>query len=176
MSSQEFPKCVLVDANFLIATVHQKTTDDDQARIEHFFTSAEKSKAKIILPMPAVAEYLVHADAAGIETFNKLERKSFIVVAPFDRAAAFECALLDRAAIGGANDKKDGSAEPWQKIKIDRQIVAIGKAHGAGLVITADGNVRNNALRVGMLAKQIHELELPASARQTKLELVSKKK
>lgn len=59
-------------------------------------------------------------------------------MAPFDRAAAFECAQLDRAALG-TNDKKDGLSTSWQKIKIDRQIVATGKAHGASLVISGDG-------------------------------------
>lgn len=173
MSNSGFPKCILIDANFLIACVSPLTSADDNARIEHFFTRAEKAKAKIVIPMPAVAEYLVQADIAAIETFHMLERKRFILVAPFDRAAAFECAQLDRAALG-ANDKKDGTLAPWQKIKIDRQIVATGKAHGATLVISADSGVRNNAMRVGMLAQEIHELELPDSARQTKLELVSK--
>jgi predicted nucleic acid-binding protein len=175
MSSQSFPRCVLIDANFLVASVSPKTTADDKARIEHFFACAEKAKAKIVIPMPAVAEYLVRADIAAIETFNKLERRTFIVVAPFDRAAAFECAQLDRAALGGANDKKDGTTAPWQKIKIDRQIVATGKAHGVSLVISGDVSVRNNALRLGMFTKEIHELELPDSARQTNLELVTQK-
>lgn len=125
--------------------------------------------------MPAVAEYLVGADIAALETFNKLERKAFVVVAPFDRAAAFECAQLDRAAIGGG-DKKDGAKAPWQKIKIDRQIVATGKAHGATLIVSGDEGVRNNALRVGMVAKTISELELPIGARQGKLEYDSSKK
>lgn len=175
MTNQNFPKCILVDANFLIASVHPKTSPDDRAKIDYFFICAENAKAKIIIPMPAIAEYLVGADIAAIETLNKLERKAFIVVAPFDRAAAFECAQLDRAAIG-SGDKKDGALAPWQKIKIDRQIVATGKAHGASLVISGDDGVRNNALRVGMLAKTIQELELPESARQAKLELTTKKK
>ena len=146
-----------------------ESADDDKARIEHFFESAEKAKAKIVIPMPAVAEYLVGADIAAVETFNRLEKKAFVWIAPFDRAAAFECAQLDRAAIGGG-DKKDGAQAPWQKIKIDRQIVATGKACGATLIISADEGVRNNALRVGMIAKTIQELELPIGARQTRLE------
>jgi predicted nucleic acid-binding protein len=175
LTNQNFPKCILVDANFLIASIHPKTSSDDRAKIDYFFIRAEKAKSKIIIPMPAIAEYLVLADTAAIETLNRLERKAFIVVAPFDRSAAFECALLDRAAIG-SGDKKDGALAPWQKIKIDRQIVATGKAHGASLVISGDDGVRNNALRVGMLAKTIQELELPESARQAKLELITKKK
>lgn len=47
MSNQNFPKCVVVDANFLVAIVNPKTSDDDKARLEHFFESAEKAKSKI---------------------------------------------------------------------------------------------------------------------------------
>lgn len=171
MTASSLPRCVLVDANFLIANVDPKLESDDKARISHFLFQAEKAKTRIIVPMPAVAEYLVGADIAALETFNKLERKAFIFVAPFDRAAAFECAQLDRAALGGG-DKRDGADTPWQKIKIDRQIVAIGKVHGATLVISADSGVRSNALRVGMFAKTIQELELPESALQGNLPLV----
>lgn len=171
MSGQGFAKCILVDANFLVACIDPGTAEDDKARIEYLFLLAEKAKSRIIIPMPAAAEYLVGADTAGIESFNRLERKATVFVAPFDRASAFECALLDRAAIGGGN-KRDGDSAPWQKVKVDRQIVAIGKACGATLVISRDVGVRANALRVGMAAKSIEELELPESAKQAKLQLV----
>ncbi|SEA98440.1 hypothetical protein SAMN05444680_10517 [Variovorax sp. YR216] len=138
----------------------------------YLFETAEKSRCKVVLPMPAVAEYLAGADMAGVESLNLLERKTCILLGDFNRAAAFECAQLDRAAMRGSEDKKDGSDAPWQKVKIDRQIVAIAKANGAGLVISRDKGVRNNALRVGMSAIKVEELELPMSARQGKLALV----
>jgi hypothetical protein len=150
----------------------------------------DKAKAVIIVPMPALAEFLVGADLAAVDAMQKLERKTYVLPAPFDRMAAFECAQLDRAALGGATfgrkagtatskvdangsaAKKDGVSEPWQKIKIDRQIVAIAKANGARLIISEDAGVRGNALRVGIATRTIGELELPAEARQGKLELV----
>lgn len=164
-------KCTMVDANFLVAYVSPKTSEEDKARIDFPINSIEKSNGRIIIPMPAMAEYLVGADIAGIETINKLERKAYIYIAPFDRLAAFECALIDRAALGGG-DKRDGSNLPWQKIKIDRQIVAIGKSLGATLVISQDEGVCKNALRVGINSCRIQELPLPESTRQHKLELI----
>lgn len=173
MSKSEFPQRIAVDANFLVAHVNPATSTEDRARIDHLFAQVEKFKAKIIIPMPALAEFLVGADLAGVEVLNQLERKTFVIAAPFDRAAAFECSLIDRAALGGSKDKKDGTDQPWQKIKVDRQVVAIAKAHGAQLIISADDSVRNNALRVGMKAVKVQELELPESAKQIKLELVA---
>lgn len=162
---------MLVDANFLVAWVSPKTSKDDKARLEFFLSQAEKEKSRIIIPMPVVAEYLVRADEAGLEFFNKIEKKAFIFLAPFDRVAAFECAQIDRAALL-RGDKKDGVDAPWQKIKVDRQNLAIGKACGATLVISGDGDVRKTALRIGIAAKTIAELDLPDSARQADLDLV----
>ena len=136
---------------------------------------AEKAKSKIVFPMPAIAEFLVGADLAGVEFLNRLEKKTFLQLADFNRAAAFELAQIDRAALN-TGDKKDETIAPWQKIKIDRQIVAIGKSLGATLVISGDGSVRNNALRIGMQAMTIQELELPQAAKQQKLVLVPVKK
>lgn len=161
----------MVDANFLVAFINPKTSADDKARIEFLIRSIEKSKGRMIIPMPAMAEYLVKADMAGIETIERLERKSCIYVAPFDRMAAFECALMDRAALGGG-DKRDGSTDPWQKIKIDRQIVAIGKSLGATLIVSQDESVCKNSLRVGISSCKIQDLPLPENAKQHKLELV----
>ena len=162
------PKVIVVDANFIIAYCSSKTNPDDRARIEHFIERVEKAKAKVVFPMVAVAEFLVGADLAGVAFLNTLDRKTHVQMADFNRAAAFELAQIDRAAIG-SGDKKDESEEPWQKIKTDRQIVAIGKAHGAQLVISNDKNVRNNALRVNIQAMKIQELTLPESARQMHL-------
>ena len=169
------PKVILVDANFIVAYISPKTQVDDRARIDHFIERAEKAKSKIVFPMPAIAEFLVRADLAGVEFLNRLDKKTFLVMADFNRAAAFELSQIDRAALN-LGDKKDETDAPWQKIKVDRQIVAIGKSLGATLVISDDGSVRNNALRVGMQGMTIQELELPEAAKQQKLALVPVKK
>ena len=166
--------CVLVDANFLVAYIDQKVSEEDKSRIEYFFSEIEKSKSKIIIPMPAFAEYLVGAETAGIETLNKLEKKSYVSVEPFCKKAAFECSLLDRSAINSnRRDKKDGVDEPWQKVKIDRQIIAIGKVHGVSLVISSDVGVKANATRVGLSVVEIAELPMPEEAKQISLGLDS---
>lgn len=162
------PKVIVVDANFIVAYCTNTTPSDDRARIENFIENAEKSKSKIVFPMVCVAEFLVGADLAGIEFLNTLDKKACIQMADFNRAAAYELAQIDRAA-KGAGDKKDESEENWQKIKVDRQLVATGKSLGATLIISNDKNVRNNALRIGMEGTRIQDLELPESARQMHL-------
>ncbi len=162
------PKVIVVDANFIVAYCSSTTSADDQARIQYFIERAEKARSKIVFPMVCIAEFLVGADLAGITFLKTLEKKACIFMADFNMAAAYELSLIDRAAIG-AGDKKDESEENWQKIKIDRQLVATGKSLGAQLVISNDRGVRNNALRIGMQALGIQELELRESDRQMQL-------
>ena len=99
---------------------------------------------------------------------NVLDRKRSIVVAPFDRRAAFECSFLDKAAIG-QGDKRGGRHEAWQRIKVDRQIVAVARVNGATLIVANDAGLRATATAAGMTARRVDELELPDSARQQSL-------
>lgn len=86
--------------------------------------------------------------------------------------SAYECATLDRSAMNGPQrDKKDGSIEPWQLIKVDRQIVAIGKANAATAFVTRDRSAKSTALRAGITAWTLEELPLSPDDAQSKLEL-----
>lgn len=163
------PKRVLIDANFLVALISSTTNKDERLKLNYFVRRLEEQKCQMVVPMPALAEYLVGADIGGVEALNLLEKKTYVLAASFDRAAAYECSLLDRAAIqGGTGDKRDGVDAPWQKVKFDRQIVAIGKAHNVQLVITGDKGVKAAALRCGMSAMTVAELPLaPEDAQQT---------
>ena len=161
---------ILIDCNVLVAWSADSTPPDTRARLEHLLVQAGAAGQRIIIPTPVLAEFLVRTDEATAGWLSALERKAAVYVAPFDRMAAFECALIDRAALG-AGDKRDGRLDPWQKIKIDRQIVAIGKALGVGLVVTEDAGVRSTALRLGMQARTLDELDLPPAGVQANLPL-----
>ena len=169
-SPQVSSNYILLDCNFLVAWTSKKTSKDDRLKMDHLLDSAGKNKQKLVIPTPVIAEYLVKADAAGLEWLDTLEKKASIIVVPFDRIAAFECAQIDRAALG-AGDKKDGVDASWQKIKIDRQIVAIGKAVGCKTLITSDLDLKKAALRSGISVLSIQDLEFPHSAMQGNLDL-----
>lgn len=161
---------ILIDCNVLVAWSADTTPADTRARLEHLLAQASAAGQRIIIPTPVLAEFLVKTDEATAGWLSALERKAAVYVAPFDRMAAFECALIDRAALG-AGDKRDGRLDAWQKIKIDRQIVAIGKALGVGLVVAEDAGVRSTALRLGMQVRTLNELDLPPTGVQANLPL-----
>lgn len=165
---------IVVDANVLIVWSAKKTSDIVRARLTHLLETATKDKQRILIPTPALAEFLVRTDAATAEWLSDLEKKSAVDVCAFDRRAAFECAFIERGA-HQKGDKKHGSESAYQKVKFDRQIVAIAKSRNARLVISDDDSLRRVALSVGLQVSKIEELEVPTSALQTNLELHEKK-
>lgn len=176
MSTKSTYKSICVDANFLVALLDSrgaKFGKDVPERIAFFLAAIDAAKAKVIVPTPAIAEYLVGADQAGLESLNKFRSKTFVEIAAFDLASAHECALIDRSALGG-KDKKDGSGDAWQKIKVDRQILAIARAKGCTLMVTQDKTLAENCKRVFMEVLTLNALPLPPQLAQKELPLTKR--
>jgi len=159
----ESHKVILIDSNFLVAAISDESNKDARDRIDFFLSNLQKNKSKLIIPTPAVAEFLVVVDAARFDFIKLLQGKSYIQTASFDMAAAYQCAMLDSSAFA-SGDKRAGVDKTWQEIKFDRQIVAIGKVWNATLVISGDKGVRNNAARLNIEAITVDELPLPPQA------------
>lgn len=86
---------------------------------------------KVILSIISISKFLVKVSRANVTFLEELERKSTIYVVDFDRDAAQELTKIEHDALAEASGKRAGSEEPIQKIKVDRQIVAIRLANGA---------------------------------------------
>lgn len=160
---------VVFDANVLVSLVSKSTSADDLARLHALIEELSKSRSYVSIPTPVLAEFLVRTDAATQAVLSSIERKSGVRVQSFDRKAAVECAMLDAKArlLGG----KRGSAKnaPYQKVKVDRQIVAIAITNRADMIVSGDDTLIAVARDAGLLARKIEELPLPASALQRPL-------
>ena len=156
---------IAIDANVLVEWV----TGDDLtiARLNALFATPD---IVLIIPTPALAEFLVGADTVGYQWLNSMESKSRFQIAAFDRRAATECAVLETQARRHGN-KKGGSKAAWQKVKVDRQVLAIAKLHGAAFLMTTDTQLSQLANSCGMATRIIDDLPLPESAMQRNLEL-----
>lgn len=159
---------IVVDANVLIVWSANKTPDLVRARLHYLLETASKEKHRILIPTPALAEFLVRTDDSTAEWLNELEKKSSVEVCAFDRRAAFECAFIERGA-HQKGDKKHGSESAYQKVKFDRQIVAIAKSRNAGLIVSDDDSLRRVSLSVGLQVSKIEELPIPDDARQLQI-------
>jgi predicted nucleic acid-binding protein len=126
-------------------------------RIDYLIQELQKSRTKIIIPTPALAEILVRAGRAAPQWLAIFNTSAAFRICDFDQRAAIQVALMSQEH----GDRPRTSQETYAKIKYDRQIAAIAKVQGASAVYSDDGNVRTYARRLGMLAVALSDLPLP---------------
>lgn len=129
-------------------------------RIDYLIAHLEQTRTKIIIPTPALSEILVRAGTAGPEYLAQINARSTFRTVAFDERAAVEVAAMTKKAID-AGDKRGGADATWNKIKYDRQIVAIAKVEGATALYSDDSGVRAFANGVGLTVIGSWELPLP---------------
>ena len=121
----------------------------------------------MIIPAPALAEALcfVRPPASYIEMIQDFE---CIELVGFDAKSALEYAeTIQNAKDSG--DKRSGVPGDWQQVKMDRQIVAIAKAHGAQKFYTGDKAQTKFAVLAGL--EVVHTWDLPLSPERAQIAL-----
>jgi predicted nucleic acid-binding protein len=159
-----------IDANALILWASPKTNDVTLARLQLLLETVAKAGGAIILPTPAVAELLIRTDEGTAAWLQGLQRRNAVRVAPFDLRAAAECAFIHRLA-EKAGGKRSGAkvSDPYQKIKVDRQIAAIAKVANSDLLVTGDDGLIAVCKFIGLATCKVDDLDAPASALQGRL-------
>ena len=160
---------VVLDSSILIKLFGQRVTGLEKKKLEYLVRTLEEARERIIIPTPALAEYLARAGEAAAGVLEQLRKRSVFYIAPFDQKAAVESALaLNKDLTAG--DKRGGSkAITWAKVKFDRQIVAIALANGAAQIYSEDDDIRRLAKKAGIRALSIADIDLPQSERQQHL-------
>lgn len=156
---------VAFDSVILGACLHPeasypKPVDRVPERLKHFVQTLDAARATIIIPTPALSEFLVLAAGDASTYLSELTDSAVFVVEPFDLKAAIEAAASQRKAMEAGN-KRSGAVGPWQKVKVDRQIVAIAKVHDVDELYTDDDDVRRLAETDGIRVKGVADLPLP---------------
>ena len=132
-----------------------------KARIDHLLATLQKTKTTLIIPTPALAEALVRLDPQVAARFiERVNRTSAVKLAPFDVLEALEAAAMASEALT-SGDKRGGAKGDYQKVKVDRQIVAIAKFHGASTIYSNDSDIRVLAHAHGISVIGVEELPLP---------------
>lgn len=145
-----------------------KPVDHCKQRVDTLIDLHSSSGNTILLPTPALSETYTCEDEPEklAQTINEYH---CFMPAAFDNRAAIELATVIREAVK-LGDKRSGSAEPYQKIKFDRQIVAIAKVHGVEILYTDDENQTSFAKSVGI--KVVHSWELPMSDKHAQSDML----
>lgn len=161
---------VLLDTNAVIYLLDKRAPQHVQDRLKGLLKEVEEARGEIVIPAPVIAEYLVHAGQAGKSLLDTFLRSRFVRVAPFDHLAAEECAAMHRAA-NAKGDKRHPLRRDtaWQKVKVDRQLVAIAKVR-ATRIVTDDDDIVSIAKAEGFPVQKVASLPLPSWAQQIPLE------
>lgn len=143
----------------------KKPVTEVEKRIKHLVSTLQESRKKIIVPTPALAEVLTHAERSGADYFTKINRSSAFRIESFEIRAAIELARMTASAIQ-EGDKKGGVTSPWNKVKFDRQIVAIAKICKVSTIYSDDGNLETFASAQGISVMTVGQLPLPPKEAQ----------
>ncbi len=162
---------VAFDTNVLCLLLHpeadvphdpatNKPVERAQERMAILVAHLEQQDARIVIPAPVLSEFLTYASTEYLDEINT--SKSFSV-GSFDQRAAIEAAVALRRARAGGLGKKLGLTGSWQRIKVDRQIVAIAKVEGVQIVYTTDKDIQALAVDSGLEVVHVASLPLPPS-------------
>ena len=163
--------CVF-DANFLTLVLHpdadpphdpstQQPVTAAGQRLALLLDNLSKQNERIVIPTPALAEVLVLVGPSGPEYVRLLDRSARFEIAPFDVRAAIENAQMLADAIAGGNKRSGLEDAPWQKIKIDRQIVAIARSRNIKTIYSTDRDIRKLAKDAGIEVRHLADVDPP---------------
>jgi hypothetical protein len=135
-----------------------------QDRIERLVNDLNALNERVVIATPALSEFLVLAENDGPQYLAELSSQPGFYIRSFDQMAAIELAAMELLARGRGGKRVPAPATtPWQKVKFDRQIVAIAKVHQAHTIYSDDSDVRVIAQNAGMKVISSWELPLPVS-------------
>jgi predicted nucleic acid-binding protein len=142
----------------------KKPVEKARERVEQLIDDLDMAKERIIIPAPALSEFLVLAGDDGPQYLSEIALLSHLSIQPFDQMAAIELAAMELLARKKGNKRHPlPPTTAWQKVKLDRQIVAISKLHQVKTIYSDDKDVRNIADEVGIKTVSTWELNLPKS-------------
>ncbi|MBF0379802.1 MAG: hypothetical protein HQL69_02220 [Magnetococcales bacterium] len=138
-------------------------------RVDYLIKRLNKSKERIIIPTPALTEYLVKAGEAMQEQLKVFEKPPFQIV-PFDTRAAIECAFaLNQNKFKNKKEKEEAVSRA--KIKFDWQIVSIAIVEKVSAIYSDDLQIKRFAEKYDISVISIASLDLDPGKDQLELVL-----
>jgi hypothetical protein len=155
---------VAFDNSFLVFLFNRRagaSIERAADRVDGLIDSLSDKKAKIIIPTPALTELLMAGKFTIQVYIEKLKTFGAFQIRAYDERAAIE--LAARYVATKKTNKERTKQAPWNKVKFDRQIVAIAKTQGASTVYSDDDQLRQFARECGMDAYGLADLSAPAT-------------
>lgn len=154
------------DAHFVMLALRPAvptSVDDAKERVLKLIYDLQVANEKIVVPTPALTEFLFHAEAAGPRYLEELQKSSRFKIAPYGVRAAVEVAVAIESAVT-KKDKRDGTRDTWAKVNFDRQIAGTAKVEGCHTLYTDDKGVAHFAANLGLNVIKLADLPLPEAS------------
>lgn len=115
---------------------------------------------KIILPTPALTEFMLLAADRWADYLTIIRRKAVFEIAGYDDPEAVE--LVEHwLKFGDGKKLKPGTPETWAKLKYDRQIAAIAVTRRVKRIYSTDADLKKYAERLDIEYFNLPDLPLP---------------
>jgi hypothetical protein len=168
---------VVFDNSILCLVIHpaakpRTEVDRPKDRIDYLMERLRDDGERIILPTPAVAEFLILAGTEGPQYLSLIRDNSIFRIEPFDERAAIELADIELTQRRIGNKRGSATDSDWQKVKFDRQIVAVAKVHGVRTIYSDDPHIKKHGEDCGLNVVRLGDLPLPSAVQQS-LELTA---
>jgi predicted nucleic acid-binding protein len=153
------------DAHFVMLAFRPAiptSADCPKERVRKLLDDLQQAGERILIPTPALTEFLVHAENAGSKYLEEIQKSSRFRIAGYNVRAAVEVASIIKAAVT-RREKRDGTRDTWAKVNFDRQIVGIAKAEGCHILYSDDPSVKKFAAKIGLKVRTLAECNLPQS-------------
>jgi hypothetical protein len=137
-----------------------KPIEKASERVRALIHQLPKDGETIIIPAPALAEALAPVADRINDYVNELEGQSVFKIVPFDKREAIELAIRSFKLRAQGIEKTEGIDAHWQKVKYDRQIVAIAKAENAATVYSTDRHIHQHCGLWKMRVLNVSDLPL----------------
>lgn len=160
---------VAFDNNIFALALHPNakgTEPGAREKVEYLLLTLKEEEERIVLPTPVLAEFLVFAGDEAPLYLEKLRDNSIFRVEPFDERAAIELAHVEITSRKRGNKKGKTDDSPWQKVKFDRQILAVAKVNGAICIYSTDADLVKHAEDFGITAKTVADLPRPPAVQE----------
>lgn len=136
-------------------------------RVDLLMKALSDGRTQIVIPTPALSEYMVRGGKNKSQRLQIFQTSKVFAIRDFDTMAAVECATLNDPALNSGKRLDDGMT--YAKLKFDRQIIAIAKAHRVTTIYTGDKTLAYVAEQNGIKAVLTWRLPLPAKEAQSAL-------
>jgi predicted nucleic acid-binding protein len=134
--------------------------DRAQDRVDFLVQTISERKDKIILPSPALTEFMLLSVDRYRDYLAIIRRKAVFEIAGYDEPEAIE--LVEHwQQFGDGNKLKRGAAETYAKLKYDRQIAAIAKTRRVECIYSTDSDLEKYADQLNIKFCNLIHLPLP---------------